>query len=37
MRSLIWLAAMSSLLLTACADGNGKLRGKFVFYCGVEF
>lgn len=37
MRSLIGIIAAASLLLAACGDGNGKLRGKFIFYCGVEF
>lgn len=37
MRSSMWLVATASLLLTACGDENGKLRGKFVFYSGVEF
>lgn len=37
MRSLMGLVAMASLLLAGCGDGNGKWRGKFVFYCGVEF
>ena len=33
----MWLAARASLLLAGCGDENGKVSGKFVFYCGVEF